>query len=203
MNFRPSFGPIIFFSLILANTVSIHFISLVFNSILHVPYCVFSRVYSILCLLHLLLLGASPRQGKLPRPACGARRSHCFQSISRTVTSHFVLRCGAESILSWPLPTLLSGLHCLGQTFLHTVVKDERLRMASMFCFLVLLAPWVTSEEAISVSLGHLKTDSSLSQRKEWSSDTCYNVGESQIPYAKWKKLTDCMIPFVWNTQRR
>ena len=82
---------------------------------LELPFCVFSSVNSVLCLPHMLLLGANPRHWKLSLPACAARHSHCSQSISRTVTSHFVLRYVAVSILlasshvpAWPLLKTLS-----------------------------------------------------------------------------------------------
>lgn len=43
-----------------------------------------------------------------------------------------------------------------------------------------------------------------FSHKKEWSTDTCYNMDKPQKHYAKWKKpdikkVTYCMIPFTWN----
>ena len=45
--------------------------------------------------------------------------------------------------------------------------------MVSKFCFLVLFAPLVVSQEATPISLCHFKTASPLSQKKEWSNDAC------------------------------
>lgn len=116
------------FFLVLANNLyPFYFVFLKKNPILYVLNSVFSSAYySVLCLS---ASHASPWNQPQTREALTATlcsmHSHCSQSISRTVTSHFVMRSVAVSILSWLLPTFLSGFHCFRWTFLtHTVVRD-------------------------------------------------------------------------------
>ena len=42
-----------------------------------------------------------------------------------------------------------------------------------------------------------------FSDKKEWHTDTCYNLDESWKHYAKWKKLVakDHIVSFIWNVQ--
>ena len=47
-----------------------------------------------------------------------------------------------------------------------------------------------------------------LAIKKEWSTDTCYNMDEPWKYYAKsersqTQKVTCCMIPFIWNMQNK